>query len=397
MELNRGFGERFLAGEDPYLDLAAGERVHGPYPPSFAWVCVPLSVLPEKLARGAWAALQCLCLWLLYRLLRRRLELHGGRLGPGGEGLVEEAPLFFALALLATSRFLLRDMAAGGGNLIYATLAYGTLELALRGRESLISGLPLGLALAVKPNLVLLLAFLVCIRRWRTAAASAALAGVLFLLPGALHGPERYLELGQRWATDAWTFASLEDLHDSSLVPEGFPPARNAMNQSLRSAVHRLGRPPGDSGAPDVHLLELSPGQASTLARVLSLGLLGLCLIAARRAARRGPAGGMDPAIAWLAGLTFLPLSLLLSPITWKAHGAAMLPFLLALIAQARGRRWLQLLLALFYIVTNLLSEELVGKAAKEDLQALSVFTWGVLLLLLVQLGLLARMERSEE
>ena len=24
MELNRGFGERFLAGEDPYLDLAAG-------------------------------------------------------------------------------------------------------------------------------------------------------------------------------------------------------------------------------------------------------------------------------------------------------------------------------------------------------------------------------------
>lgn len=408
MELNRAFGARYLAGEDPYLDAAAGERVHGPYPPSFAWICAPLALLPERVARGGWALVQCLCLWILYRLLRERLARHGAVLGgspgrarpPGGAGGADgtegaggagpglpagsgDAPVLFALALLLASRFLLRDMAAGGGNLLYATLALLTLELALAGRPARLAGLPLGFVLAVKPNLLLLVPCLALLGRSRAALASLAWAALFFGLPALPFGVGAYGELCARWGSDVARFAALEDLHDSRLVPEGLPPARNAMNQSLRSAVQRLVRPPGDSGAPDVSLVTLQPDSAAWIARGLVLSLLVACGLAARSA--------RDEAGRWLAGLAFLPLSLLASPITWKAHGAALLPFLFALAAQARGRRWLAVLLALFYVATNLLSEELVGKAAKEDLQALSVFTWGVLVLLGTQLVLLAR------
>src|SRR5690349_6897827 len=72
MELNRAFGRRFLAHEDPWLDPARGLRVHGPYPPSLAWVAVPLALLPELWARGLWACAQLGALAALLALLRRR-------------------------------------------------------------------------------------------------------------------------------------------------------------------------------------------------------------------------------------------------------------------------------------------------------------------------------------
>ncbi|HUR28669.1 MAG TPA: glycosyltransferase 87 family protein, partial [Planctomycetota bacterium] len=149
MELNRAFGARFLAGDDPWFDPARGVRVHGPYPPSLAWIAVPLALLPESWARGAWACAQVGALVLLYFLLRRRARLSVPR-------AAEHVPMLYALSLLLASRYLLRDFAGGGGNLLYGTLAYAGLELALSD-FALLAGLPLGLSLALKPNLAPLL------------------------------------------------------------------------------------------------------------------------------------------------------------------------------------------------------------------------------------------------
>ncbi len=162
-----------------------------------------------------------------------------------------------------------------------------------------------------------------------------------------------------------------EDLHRSELVPAGMPPARNAMNQGLSAAIHRVFRPPGDSGAADVHVTELTPQATSWIARFVALGLL-LVAVATVRRARDGPG-------EWLAATSLFALCMLLAPIAWKAHHVALLPFFYVLVCHAavRGRpRWLIPVLVAYWIGCDLLSEEVVGKGGKHLLQSLSLITW---------------------
>ncbi len=370
LERNQQFGARFLQGRDPYFDPARGHRIHGPYPPSLALAAAPLSLLPTPAARVVWASLQGAAILGLFFLLRRWTRLWWPSLAP-------HAPVLYAGALLLASRFLLRDTAGGGGNLLYAALAVLGLDLHFRGREKT-AGLPLALGLVLKPNLAPLLLFFLVKRKFKTPLSALGAALVLALLPGLLYGMERYMELWSRWASDVLSYLSLNDLHHAFLVPDGMPPAKFAMNQCLREAVHRLFRPPGDSGAFDVHVLLLSPAAASWAARLLGLALLGWTLHSASRPA--GPRGRV------LQALAFLPLSLLLSPVTWKAHHAALLPLFFVLLLEAVRRKGRPLLLsaglALYYPACDLASQDILGKAAKNYLQAVSVVTWFCLALL---------------
>lgn len=361
---NQQWGARFLAREDPYLDPAADERMHGPYPPSLAWVAVPLAALPTGMARVAWAGLQVGALVVFFRLVRDRLARHW-------PGLRPHASVVFALALVLVSRYVLRDTAGGGGNLVYAALALFGLELALRGREGW-AGLPLALSLVIKPNLALLCLFLGLRRRWRALASTLGMTLVLFLLPGLYFGPRSYAQLATRWAGDALEYARRDDLFAQGSVPSGLPPPRDGMNQSLAESVHRLLCAPADADAFDVHLFEVSPAAAGILARALGLALLagtGLVALRARGACAE-----------WLALLAFFPLSLLLSPVTWKAHHASLLASAAALVAVAlaepAARRWLPPFLGAYWVLCGLLSEEVVGAALRDRLQALSVVGW---------------------
>jgi len=127
---------------------------------------------------------------------------------------------------------------------------------------------------------------------------------------------------------------------------------------------------------------ETSPAVAAGLARGIGAVLAALaCLVAVRARPGRGEA---------LAALAFLPLALLLSPISWKAHHAALLPLFFALACEARARasRGLAVLLAATWVACGLLSEELVGESAKEVLQSLSVVTIFDVVLLLVTVRL---------
>ena len=383
LDLNQGFGARFLAHEDPYFDPAQGLRVHGPYPPSYVLVCAPLSLLPAPLARRVWAGIQILCLSILYRLLRRRLE----RWNPT---LLPHAPFLYLCALLLASRFLLRDMAAGGGNLIYATLTLAGVELALAGR-AFGGALPLALALAVKPNQILFLLFLCLRRRWKAAAGTLLALFVLALLPGLYYGMGSYLELWHTWVEGVWRFASLPDLHDKSLVPPGLPPEHFAMNQALRVAVFRLLRPPGDSGAYDVHLWTTSAATALWVGRALALFLLAWTSAAAWRAC--------DERGEWLAALAFFPLGLLLSPITWKAHHVVLIPALFAVTVRAAEptRRGLRSALLAAYLLFDLSATDILGQAAGDYLQAISLVTLGDVVLLAYLLRWLCRRTRCQE
>ena len=182
-------------------------------------------------------------------------------------------------------------------------------------------------------------------------------------------------------------YAALEDLHSHALVPDGMPAAEHAMNQSLRESVHRALRPPGDSGAFDVHLVEASPRFATGVAQVL--GALLLLAVGWRTWRARAPAG------EWFAALSFLPLCLLLSPVTWKAHHAVLLPPVLRagggrLHALGRGPGGWCPGLWLYYLVCNLASADVVGDRAADFMQAISVVAWADVALVAACVRLLA-------
>jgi len=369
---NQQWGERFLHHEDPYFDPVHQNREHGPYPPSLALMAAPLSLVPTLPARVLWTALQVGALLLLFELLRRRTREHWPALEP-------HASVLFALALVLVSRFLLRDTAGGGGNLIYATLVVWGVELALRGREWA-GGVPIALSLVLKPNLAPFVLFLALRRRWRAVASTLLACAALYALPGLYYGPRAYAELSVHWVKDVTNFVELDELHERALVPAGMPPAEDGMNQDLREAVFRVFRPPGDSGAYDVHLVELSPEAASWVARAFELALVAAAVLVAWRA--RGSRG------VWIAALAFFPLALLCSPVTWKAHHVVLLPMFFALLAcafdPARRSRALAWFLFGYWVVCDLFSQEIVGNALRDWLQALSVVTWGDVALLFV-------------
>ncbi len=372
LERNRAFGERFLAGEDPYFDPVRGRRIHGPYPPSFALAAVPLALLPERAARIGWACIQGGALVLLWRLCRARARELGGT-------AARHAGVCFALALLLASRFLLRDTAGGGGNLIFGALAWAGIEGALAG-ANLSAAAPLALSLVLKPNLAPLLLALAALRRWRALGATLVMGAFLFLLPAVSFGWTRYVDLVGQWLATTAEFAALEDPTRADTVPEGLPISEEAGGQSLREIVRRLCVAAPEPGAADVHLLALSPRAAAWVARAGALALLAL---ACWRTAR---ARGNES--RWLALLAFLPVALLASPITWKAHHVVLIPLYFALVTRAadplRRPRWLIPFVCAYYAICVLASEEIVGESAVRILDSLGVVGLGDLGLLAV-------------
>jgi hypothetical protein len=168
---------------------------------------------------------------------------------------------------------------------------------------------------------------------------------------------------------DVLAFGATHDLADPRAVPDGFPLADTSMNQSLRESLWRI----------------LEPGAAAWTARIVSVLLLGWACVAAARA--RGRRSQL------LSATAFLPVCVLISPIAWKAHHAALLPLYVVLCFSAffTRRRWLVILLIVYYGACVLLSEELVGKAAKESLQEISVVACGALALFVAATALSAR------
>jgi hypothetical protein len=363
---NQDFGARFLRGEDPYFDPVRGVRLHGPYPPSYALVTVPLSLLSTTPARVVWASMQIGALVAGFVLVRRWLRRAWPEIAP-------HSSVVYALALLLASRFALRDMAGGGGNLLYAISALWGLELAL-ARRDIAAGFLLALPLVLKPNLAPLALVLPCLGRWRALAATLTWCVLLFFAPALVYGVDAYGALALRWSADVGSFANVTDMGDAAQVPSGFPVSDTTMNQSLREALDRaLG------GAHEL---------AAWCARCAAIALLavGAWAVVRARSARA----------ELLAALAFVPISLLISPISWKAHHAALLPLFALLVAVALDsrRRWLQNVLVVYYMSCVLLSEELVGKDWKNTLQAVSVVTWGAIALFVAAI-VLSRSERE--
>lgn len=366
------FGRRVLNGLDLYAPFAGSEFLHPPYPPSFGLLTAPFSLLPEQFARFAWGALQVGCIWVLALRTRDLVRDYAPAILPKLNWL-------FLFVAILTSRYLLRDTHGGGGNLINLALILSSLEFARRQRD-LSAGVLLGFSLATKPVAMLVLPLLWLLGHRRAAGvALISAAGYMALALGLLgQGMEPFL----RWFDGSTAYATMPDLFTTP--SHGFPPF-SWMNQCLRCGMARFLCEVPASLAAEVpgfsQGLGLAPTTATWMTRALSLTLAGLTFLLIWRRAGRAVARP-----CWIAAV--LALSLLLSPISWKAHHVALIPAFALLGCRAlEGRRW-PWLLAVAYFGFCVVGEQFVGKQFKNLQQSCYFTTFGTLAMLALCLWL---------
>lgn len=373
------FGRRLVHGSDVYAPWRSGRNaelrpLHAPYPPSFGLLTAPFALVGEvaglTAARFAWALLQVLALAATALLLRRLAA-------PRAPPLPAAAWHWLWLGMfLLGARFVLRDTHGGGGNLINLGLCLGAFAAAESGRPRL-AGLLLGISLATKPTQVWLWPVLLLFGHRRAAAWTLVAGAAAVLLTLAM---QRFdLQLWLRWLDGSLQIATQADAFADPALDF---PKFEWMNQSLRPALHRwLGSVPPDLAARVAWGMPPGLGlPARVVAAITSLcGLLLLATVLLQAHRRRADAG----ARLWLFAAA-LVLSLLLSPLCWKAHHVALLPLLFLLLLQAVTApsrwRWVWLLL---WALCCLPGQDMVGDAADEWLNSVYVLpAWNVVLLL---------------
>ncbi|MFQ5505985.1 MAG: glycosyltransferase family 87 protein, partial [Planctomycetota bacterium] len=329
---NRAFAELVWTGAFPYAAAGAERRpLHAPYPPSYGIVMGPLLLAPITVCRILWALLQLALLLLVLRLCARWWS----------DLLHARAPPWLAvLALLFVLRFLLRDMAGGGNNLVFGALV---LLACLRPGEvpgedrRPWTGLGLGVVLAAKPTPLLFLFWLWMRGRRRTLAVALGSALFLWLCPALTLGVRGSADAYGHWLRGVLLYSGQENLFAEPAL--GFPPF-DWMHQSLRYALARfLGSVPETqlgllhfAAFPGVGLPHAMVAWIHRILTVLllaqSFGMLWL--------RRKSPSPWHEMAGPCL----LIALTLLLSPITWKAHHVGLLPVFYLLLARASvGRR----------------------------------------------------------
>lgn len=367
------FGARFRAGQYLYSG-----NMHVPYPPFWGMASVPLTLLPMPWMRTLLYPLGlvplAVLLLVLHRLTRRHIPLAA-------------TPSFWAttLALVLSSRFLIRELPDNGTNLIMVALAWAAIGLWVRGRDRL-GGAGLGLAIALKCTPALFLAYFAWKRQWRLVTAAALTAVLLTLAPALWQGPAGYARHMRAWAGRCWR--GVTEPHPL----RGVLKDEEVKNLSLRPGLARflVHLPPGHKGYCDhpwhVDFLDLPPAVAGVAIKAVMLALLaGVAWTFRRPVARRDA-----PAVLWeCAGVSILML--LYSPITWRQHCVGVIPafYLIARTAVARGGlpRWMIRALGAYVLLVLVLDRGVVGPRLTLLLDSYSVTTWSLLVLLAVTLG----------
>ena len=367
------FGRRVLAGLDLYAPFD-GKPLHPPYPPGFGILAAPFSLVPERVARFLWGILQVGALFAIGAWLRAALA----RVAPT---LVPRLHFILFLTALLASRYALRDTHGGGGNLINLALALGALAMAGRGRgrgRAVAAALLLGLSLATKPTHLLIVPLLWLFGHRNAAlgsvAAAAGFTGLSLVLLGQGLAPL------ETWIEGSWAYARMHPFDEPEM---GFPPF-TWMNQCLRCAVARyLGDVPPQYAAeisgffPGLGLSRATTSVISGLSGLALLGATGLRVLRDRGCAASQP---------WLVA-SVLCTSLLLSPISWKAHHTALVPAFFLLLARGlEGRRALLVFLGA-YAALLIAGGDVIGKAFKELQSSLYIVTAGTVTIWALCLG----------
>ncbi len=375
-------GRRFAQGEFIYYadgkleqppDAATPRRPKDyPYPPFWAFVHAPLTYLPKNLAQLAIYPLFAVSLVSLLWILSRLTEL----------SLPADRRSIFWIAVVAvvlTSRFLIRDMPESGVNLALVTLSWGAVYLWTRRRE-IFAGTALGLAIALKCTPALFLAYFLWKRQWKMVAATTAAVALFTLSPIMMMGPTRYGETMHFWMVHAWEGFGNPDPSMGVLGPE------QIQNISLRPALARflMHLPEGHLSRFDHRLyfdvFNLSPATAGVVVKLILIALVGGVAWMFRETVKRRD----DLRICWECATVSI-LILLLSPITWGQHCVGLLPvlYLFARSHDSAGPhpRWMYWTMGLYVALILVLNRTLLGKDLTWLLDSYRLPTWFLLAL----------------
>lgn len=371
--------------------LAAGEFIYegghdSPYLPFWGLVHAPLTVLPVQAAQLCLFPLVLVSLWGLLHVLRR-LTSRDLPLSPDQEFWMT------AVALLLSSRFLVRDMFECGVNLALVALSWLAVLCWVHRREWL-GGIVLGLATALKCTPALFLAWFVWKRQWKMSAITLAATAAFTLSPALWMGPAEYARSMQFWYGQSLMGATSEN---PAIGPLGQEPLQNI---SLRPALGRfLTHLPADHMARLDHPLyfdfvNLPAEQAGFVARMLILALVATAAWFGRHAIPRRD----DAGVYWeCAGVSLLIL--LLSPITWGQHCVGVLPaFYVISRTWWAGRplpRGTSTVIAGYALLILVLNRAVIGKELTYLLDSYRITTWCLLALVAVAIARRAALART--
>ena len=332
----------FLAGQD-FLTKDQGYV----YPPFFAMVSTPFTLLPQALSQFVFYLISFAC---LIHVVKNSWSMSGGGRLQGAEVNVERGEhVVFLLAVFCAGRFLLNALSHMQTDLVLAALVIAGC-LALRAGRGFVAATWIGLAAAIKCTPLLFAPYLAWRGKWLAALWLVVVAVGVNFLPDLVHRPPT----GGYWAVE-WYTRYISPMRQEDYVPGAWYTAI-INNQSLAGAVKRfstteLKRTPNGIDAVRKKS-ELSPAAL----RAIALTLYAMVTIPSayamwRRRRTTGPPRAAPDADILEFSIILL-LMLLLSPNSSRAHfGTMILPaFCLGRIALTGHSRaaWTLFLLTTF-------------------------------------------------
>jgi alpha-1,2-mannosyltransferase len=168
------------------------------YPPAFAVVLMPLSLLPYGVASTVWFVFLCTCLLVAAYVLAGLVVPR-----PAGPPAVAVAVVAVLLAFFQPSRASLFSTNAEVPTFLLFVLTTAAL---VRGRWSQ-AALWLGLAAAIKPTLGIFVLYFLWKRAYRATAISVTVPAVLLLAPSLIFGVgllREFADIAAYWTQSPW-------------------------------------------------------------------------------------------------------------------------------------------------------------------------------------------------
>lgn len=223
--------ERFLAHESLYVP----EDGHYQYKyfPAFALLMVPFTWMPKQAGEVVWFTLTVAMAWLLLHVSVAALPDRR-----------RAARTLFWLALLLTTKFLVKELGFGNFNLPLALLLVGAVIAAQRG-SVMTAGALVAAAVFVKPYALVLVPWIAWRLGWRALIVfGLVLAGGL-VLPAAFYGWQGNVTLLKSWyavvtETTAPNLMSAENISFASMWAKWIGPGPAAAALALATTIVAL-------------------------------------------------------------------------------------------------------------------------------------------------------------
>jgi len=356
------FGHRLTHGIFLYTN-----GMHLPYPPSWAMLFAPFSMFPQRVAMPLFFVLGFFSLVALLKILIDLTKEHFPLKN-------DYAFWLTAATLLITSRFVMRDLADGGENLLINALTWGGLFFFIH-RKPVIGGALLGVAIALKCTPLLFTGYFVLKRQWTAAISTLAFAILFFLSPVMIQGPQSYIAHITFWKNNVLAGISQKDPSVGILGPEQLH--NKALKPMLARFLMRLpdGHPGRFPGAAHIDFLRLTPSVANLVIKFVTL-LSGLAVI---WCFSRSPREFESVTFLWECAIISL-LMLLFSPITWGEHCVGTIPAVYLILMRMNSREpvapWIRRSFIFVVAIFIALNRSFIGFTLSELMESYHAITF---------------------